>query len=63
MNDDRTGEEPEYGMPTVEEVREWRRANEDKAKLGILVNPSGSGVAETFRMADAEEYYQMLGLL
>jgi hypothetical protein len=61
--DGRTGDEPEHGMPTVEEVREWRKAHDERLSRRILVNPTGSGVADLFRMTEAEELYKAMGLL
>jgi hypothetical protein len=60
---DMDDEEPAQGMPTIEEVREWRAAQIEAARRGIMANLSAEGVADIFRMAEAEEYYQMLGLL
>jgi hypothetical protein len=56
-------EEPAESMPTVEEVREWHASQIEAQRRGILANPSGDGVAYVLRMAEAEEYYEMLGLL
>jgi hypothetical protein len=54
-------EDPEQKMPTLEEVKEWLKQRE--APLRFLGNPTGHGVAQLFRMVEAEKHYRELGLL
>jgi hypothetical protein len=47
----------------LEEVKACRKVQEERSRRGILVNPSGAGIADTFRMADAEKRFKAMGLL
>jgi hypothetical protein len=55
--------EPEQEMPCLEEVKAWLEDREDRSRPLVLGNPSGTGAARLFAMAEAEKQYREMGLL
>ncbi len=54
-------EEP--GFPSLEEVREWRRLMDETADHCLRYSMSAEGLDRILRLAEAERYYEKMGLL
>jgi hypothetical protein len=53
----------EPGFPSLEEVREWRRMMDESEDYCLKYSMSAEGFDHILRMAEAERYYEQLGLL
>jgi hypothetical protein len=55
------GQEP--GLPSLEEVRQWRRLMDDSEDHCLKYSMSAEGFDHILRMAEAERFYEKQGLL
>jgi hypothetical protein len=51
------------GLPSLEEVREWRRKMDEAQEHCVAYSLSAEGFDYILRMAEAERYYEKQGLL
>ena len=55
--------EPAQDLPSLEEVREWRRLMEVSHDRCVQYSMSAEGFSRILLLAEAERHYEKLGLL
>ncbi len=56
-------ETKEPGFPSLEEVLEWRRLMNESTDVCVKYSLSAEGFDHILRIAEAERYYEKMGLL